>query len=333
MRNKSISFALSILIITLISCEKEVEPGNMIFSSVYPISNIFWTESSNEILYITEDFNLMIGFTVSINFVDISTKVSRKAIDIQNQSGYQIYLNNNKIYYTDCLDPDNIKLYSVDISGQNNELVNDSMCHNLHLSKKYMAYLKDPYTTSTTALFDLETGSERIIAPGSVSFPLSISPDGNWLMMAISENTDGIPLLINTTTGDITDLMLSYHSSYCGYFWRDDEVYTMWSVSEMECNIENMRTGEILISTKELQSECSCTFTFSPSGQYIYYVNEIRNNDYEIEKLYLNIINTYTLERTEIDMGNKSIFLIKFSPDESRIAFIRDDYDIYILNL
>jgi hypothetical protein len=73
--------------------------------------------------------------------VDINTKKSGKVVDILNQSGYSICLSNNKIFYTNHLDPGNIKLYSWDMSEQTCELVKDSLI-NPHLSKKYLAYIK-----------------------------------------------------------------------------------------------------------------------------------------------------------------------------------------------
>ncbi|OFY60230.1 MAG: hypothetical protein A2Y71_15085 [Bacteroidetes bacterium RBG_13_42_15] len=324
-----------ILMLSLVSCEKEVDLSNLIISSEEPLSYIYWSESSDDILYIIEDPYVSYGLGVSIYTVDITTKENRKIIDIINHAGYIISLTNNKIYYTNCLDPDNKKLYSWDISGQTGELVKDSLVYVTYLSKKYLAYLKNiPNELTplwTTVLYDLESGSERIIAPGSNNFPLSISPDGSQLLLGVS-NKDGLPSLVNTQTGDITDLTLSYYSSACGYHWKEGAVYTMYS-DGLECSIKNMRTGNILISLEDLNNGCSCSFNFSPSGQFIYNVNEVRTAQGKLEKSYLNLINTNNLEKTVIDLGDRLVYQVKFSPDETRIAYIGDQNKIYILNL
>jgi hypothetical protein len=344
MRHKSLNpceavFVIMILVLSLTSCRKEGDMNNdlnnLIFSSEDPISYIYWSESSNRILFIIENPYVSYGLSVMIYTVDINTKRSSKVVDILNQSGYSICLSNNKIFYTNPLDPGNIKLYSWDMSEQTCELVKDSLI-NPHLSKKYLAYIKnisdDPTTSWTTVLYDLENGSEKIMVPGSNNFPLSISPDGNRLLLGISDNPDGIPILVNTMTGDIINLTLSYYSSACGYYWKEDEVYTMVK-NDLECSIQNMRTGDILISSEDLNNGCSCSFNFSPSGQFIYYVNEERTAQGTLEKSYLNMINTNDLEKTVIDLGNILVYTAKFSPDETRIAYIGDNNKIYILNL
>jgi hypothetical protein len=326
------AYIIMILILSLRSCEKEVDPSNLILSSEDPISYIYWSESSDKILYSIEDPSTINGLSVSLNIVDISTKETRKVIDFNNHAGYRIYLNNNKIYYTDYLDQANIKLFSLDISGQNNELVRDSLGYVQHFSKKYLVYLKNQVTSCTTVLYDLVTGSEKTITTVSNNFPLSISPDGNLLMLGKSDNLDGIPILVNTMTGDITGLILSYYSSACGYYWKEEDVYAMY-LDVPECYIKNMRTGEILISSEDINNECSCTFSFSPSGQYIYHVKEVRTEQGKLEKSYLNLVNSGTREKIVIDLLDKIVYGVKFSPDETQIAFIGNSNKIYILNL
>ncbi len=326
-------------VLLLHSCEKDEEYGNLLFSSDDNISYIGWSETTDEILYLNEYNYYDYNNSRALYAVDINTKNTRKIANVTNNYDYPIFQKGNKIYYFNDTFYGYLSLNSVDISGTSAELVKDSLSSLLY-SRKYIPYVRYTYTDTSaswhTVLYDLESGLETVIDPGTNNSHFSISPDGEWLLLEVIEDIYFSRLsLYCTSTGEFTNLKLSSLSDINGFYWINDELYTLsWNYSDYK--LKNMQTGDILFTSKDLEDHSY--FSLSPSGQFLYYIEEERPAlaaSLVGSHYYLHLLNTVTRAKTVIDLDRDNVYQegITFSPEENRIAYIRDYDQIYIVDL
>lgn len=335
-RNRGNIAVILIIMFSLHSCEKE-EFGNLILSSDKEINRLLWSQTTDEILYFGYPDNY--GNSWPLYAADINTGSTRKVTDISSYYGNPIFQKDSKIYFFNDLDMSRVKLYSVDISGGTPELVKDSLISPL-FSEKYIAYIRTESTDTSynaiTVLYDMETGSETVIGPDSNYSPISISPDGEWVIMGImGDYYEPVLSLFCSSTDEFTKLKISSLSQIYSFYWIGHEPYTIqWTQSG--CNLKNMITGNNSFTSEDLNTQCS--ISVSPGGQYVYYLEE------EVPALassivgthyFLHLYNTGNKTETVIDLERDRVYLkgITFSPGENRIAYIRDSDQIYIIDI
>jgi hypothetical protein len=317
------------------SCEREEDYGKAIYSGDEPISYLYWSEASDEIFFCIERS----AFSRSLYAVNINSKDSRKIADITTNAGNSIFQKDDKIYYFNDMDYANVKLYSVNVSGSTPELIVDSLQSPV-FSKKYVAFLKLFNLPDTsfikTFLYDIDNKAETPIESDKNSMPVSISPDGSILLLRswdLFYNT--VFLLYDTRTSQTTNLPLSYVYDFYRFFWVDEEIYAFRG-TQTGSEIVKLRSNTRVNFAEALTYDHS--YELSPSGKMLVYVTEVPpemaaglvGNHY-----YLNILKAGSSEKITIDLERDYVFggYLTFSPDDSRIAYVRDFNEIFILNL
>jgi Tol biopolymer transport system component len=330
-------FVIITLLLSLTSCEKKEDYGRLLYTSDDPMGSLFWSESSDEVFYTVETGY----YNKPLYVIDINTKNSRKIADIATNYGNSIFQKDNKIYYFNDAEYNNVKLYSVNVSGSAPQLIIDSMQTPV-FSRKYIAFTRT-FTTDTTftyktILYDLETGTETAINGESLYMPAAISPDGSRVLLRSfdEDSSNNFFSIYDTGTGQLTSLPVTnqYYDLF-RFFWIDNEVYGFRG-SYSGIDILNIKTGVKLNLSETL--DYSHSYVLSPSGKMLAYViaeepamaSGIVGSHY-----FLHIINTGTSAKTIIDLKRDYVYegTVTFSPDDTRIAYIRDYFDIYLVSL
>jgi hypothetical protein len=331
-------FSVITLMLFLTSCEKEPDYGRRLYSGDEPISCLYWSESSDEIFFILEKN----AYTRSLYAVDINSRNSRKITDISTNYGIiknQIYQKDEKLYYFNNIDIMNIKLYSLSISGSIPELIIDSLQTPV-FSRKYVAYARFFNLVDTsyvkTFLYNIDNSTITSIESNRNDMPTAISPDGLYVSLTSWDMYGTTYLSIyDTQSGLMTELHISSAWEYFNFFWADDELFGFRStITGLE--IINMKSNNKVSFAEALTY--GNNYILSPSGKMLAYVTEVPpamaaglvGNHYYLHILYAGSKSetTIDLERDYVNGGD-----IIFSPDETRIAYIRDSNDIFILNL
>jgi len=329
--------AAIILLLSLLSCEKEEDYGNRIHSAGNDIHFLYWSGSSEEIIYGNHDYYDY--YKRSLYAVDINSRVSHKIADIKTSPDNKVFQKESKIFYFNNLDYLNTKLYSVNLSGSTPELIIDSL-ETPVFSKKYIAFMRRFYTPDTsytkTILYDLDNKTEKQIESVRNDMPVAISPDGSRLLLRSWDYfyNNFFYSICNTESGTITDLSVSAQLYLYDFFWVDNEVYACKGLIT-GFDIINVVTGQKINFSEPLTFG---NYYISPSGNMVAYLVEERpalaagfvGNHY-----FLHILKAGATGKTIIDLerDNEGIGYFTFSPDETRIAYVRKSTDIYILNL
>jgi hypothetical protein len=330
-------FVIISLLLSLTSCEKEEDYGRLLYSSDDPIGSLFWSESSDEVFYTFETGY----YNKPLYAIDINTKNSRKIADIAMNYGNSIFQKDSKIFYFNDAEYTNVKLYSVNVSGSTPELILDSLQGPV-LSKKYVAFLRLYFNPDTsyfkTILYDIDNKTEHAIESGHSDMPAAISPDGSRVLLRSfdEDSSDNFFSIYNTGTGKLTSFpVTNYYYDLFRFFWIDNEVYGFRG-SYSGIDILNIKTGLKLNLSETL--DYSHSYVLSPSGKMLAYVvaeepamaSGIVGSHY-----FLHIINTGTSAKTIIDLERDYVYegTVTFSPDDTRIAYIRDYFDIYLVSL
>lgn len=328
--------AAFILIILLTSCEKEKEYGRALYEGDEMINYLFWSENSDEIYFAVEREN----YRKTLYGVGINSGDSWKICDFVASYGVPMYQKETKIYYFNDMVYQNTKLYSIDKTGGSPVMIIDSL-ESPQFSKKYVAFLRSYYFPDTsytkTILYDLENNTERIIESDRNYSPVTISPDGSTLLLMWWANY-GMPhlTLYDTESGIYTDLPASENLYIFKSFWRDNEVYSFRESGTGIFTVNN------LVSRQKLSWPEPLTFgheySVSPTGTIIAYIvteppalaEGLVGNHYYLHILRegSSVKEVYDMARDEISGG-----LLTFSPDETRVAYIRGNTDIFILTL
>jgi hypothetical protein len=341
MLNKIALIVLLAPIFSLTSCEKE-KYGNMLFEADDEIDYLYWSESSDKIYYgYYGASNYLTSYSGLLYAIDVNTGDSWKIAYIKTSPGNPIYEKDDKIYYFEDTEFNymNVKLYSVNISGSSPVLVLDSL-ENPFFSKKYIACMRSYYLQDTSyfkaVLYDLDEKTERIIESDRNEMPASISPDGSVILLRSWDlNFNYSFLLYNTQTGQRTELSISAYSNLYGFFWVDNEVYAYNGLNS-GFEIINMVTRQKLNFPEALSY--NNTYILSPSGSMLAYLTveyPVMASGLVGNHYFLNILKAGEKNKRIIDLERDYIseITIAFSPDNTRIAYVRNSDEIYMLNL
>ena len=317
----------------------------MLFEAADEIDFLYWPASSDNIYYSCYGsysyYENYYGYSWPLHAVDVNTGNSWKVATIKTSPGAQIYKKDDKIYYFDDTEYNylNIKLYSVNVSGSVPVLVRDSLESPI-FSEKYIASFKSYFLADTNytkaVLYDLDTGIETIIESDITEVPLSISPDGSTLLMISRDlNNNNKYLLYDTQTKQRNILSASPNLNLYGFFWVNNEVYALKGLSNY-FEIINVVTGNKLTYPESL--DYNKQYIISPSGSILAYItveypelaSGLVGNHY-----YLNILKAGESKKRIIDLERDDYIqgTMVFSPDETRIAYLRNSDEIYLLNL
>jgi len=334
---KKTGIAIIMLMILPCSCEKEKDYGSALYEGDEMITYLCWSENSDELYFTIERDN----YRKSIYGVDINTGESWRVGDIMANYGTGLFLKDDKILYFNDLSYMNTKLYSLETSGGTPQMIIDSLEYPV-VSTKYLAYSRYISLPDTSfnrfMLYDLDNKTESIINTDKTCVLLSISPDGSQILFGYPNYMSSIPdlVLYDTGTGLITDLPVSGNSYLINYFWIDNEVYAFSETGMGTYTVYNLVDRNKLSYPEPLTYNHS--YIISPSGRKIAYLvveppalaEGLVGNHY-----YLHILKSGSSEVTVIDMERKSVFenTMIFSPDETRIAYVRDDTDIYVMTI
>ena len=320
--------------ILLTSCEKEKDFGKALYSGDEMISYLTWSEYGDEIYFAVERDN----YRRTLYGVGINTGDSWKIGDITANYGAALFQKDGKLFYFNDLAYMNTKLYSIDVSGGTPGMIIDSL-ESPVFSRKYVAYLRSYYFPDTsytrTILYDLDNKTERIIEPDRNYIPVAISPDGSTLLLRWWNYYYMSYLTIyNTESGLTADLATAENSYYFNYFWIDNEVYTFRESGMGTYEVYNLATRQKLSYSEPLTYQYS--FAVSPSGSKIAYIvteYPALAGGWVGNHYYLHILKAGASGKTVVDMEREYISgsTLTFSPDETRIAYVRDDTDIYIM--
>jgi len=327
-------FAAIILMLTFTSCEKEKDYGKAIYSGDEPISFLSWSESSDEIYFCIEKGT----YSRSLYAVNINSKDYREIADITKIYPRSIFQKDEKLYYFNESDWANVRLYSVNVSGSVPELIIDSLQAPV-FSRKYVAFMRQfnfPDTSYVnTILFNIDNKTETQIMSDINTMPVSISPDGSYILLRSWDFYNAFFILYDTRSGQTTNLSGSYVYDLFSFFWADEEIYAFRG-GQTGPEIYNLNSNSKIIFAEALTYNHS--YAASPSGKMLAYVMEVPpemayalvGNHY-----YLHILYAGTSDKTTIDLERDHVFErnLIFSPDETRIAYIRDFNEIFVLNL
>jgi len=322
--------------ILLTSCEKEKDFGKALYSGDEMISYLSWSENGNEIYFIVERDN----YRKNLYGVDINSGDSWRIGEILSNYGAALFQKNSKIFYFNDLTYMNTKLYSIEKTGGSPKMVIDSLDSPL-FSNRYVAFMRSYFLTDTsyikTILYDLDNESERAIESTVILTPAAISPDGTLLLLRWIDNYNYTLHLsmYKTETGEISDLPSSQNLYYYTYFWKDNEVYALGDYGSGPA-IYNISSNQKLTFPEPLSY--SNSYTFSPSGSMLAYVvteYPAMAQGWVGSHYYLHIMKTGASEKIVFDMERESIsgYTLVFSPDETRIAYVRDNTEIYVLTI
>jgi hypothetical protein len=320
----------------LTSCEKEKDFGKALYSGDEMISYLCWSEYGDKIFFAVESSN----FRKTVYGVDVNSGDSWKVGDITSGYGSSIYEYQGRIYYFNDANYQNVKLFSLDASGGTPEMKIDSLESPL-FSKRYVAFMKSYFLTDTilikTVLYDLDNESERAIESTVNLTPAAISPDGTILLLRWVDYYNYMLHLsmYNTETGEMTDLPSSQNLYYSTFFWKDNEAYAFGDYGTGMA-IFNVSGGQKLAFPEPLSY--ANAYSVSPSGSILaYIVSEYPAiaEGWVGSHYYLHILKTGASQKIVIDMEREPVTgnTLVFSPDETRIAYVRDNTDIYVLTI
>lgn len=329
------------LMLSAAGCEKE-EYGEMLSEADGVIAALTWSESGSQILYVTwdeQDYykrHIWLADIASGNVNMITSVTADLEPDriINEKDGRIYYFNTTYNEYW------SLKLFAIDFSGSNREMILDSL-QNPVFSQKYVAYIKYYYLPDTSyseiQLYDLDNKTTKKAEIGRDGYPVSISPDGSTLLIQSFDIQYNRTVFILYDTGSDTGTELTVSSTlyFSKYFWIDNSVYG-WSGYGEYSKIINLASGRELAFSEPLTSVYP--YALSPSGSILAYMfaePPALAQGLVGSHIYLYILRAGSAEKTVIDLDRGDIYpgIIAFSPDETRIAYVRDGNEIYILDL